>query len=96
MLSHQVISHNFVGLLQGEVLSPILFALYVNDLENVFLKEGNVPIELNTFGLFNIVYADDMVICAESANELQNMLNTFLITAQIWALSLMSKNKNFL
>ena len=25
---------NFVGLLQGEVLSPMLFALYVNDLEN--------------------------------------------------------------
>ena len=60
---------NFVGLLQGEVLSPMLFALYVNDLENVFLNEGNMPIELNTLSLFNIMYADDMVICAESASE---------------------------
>ena len=47
----------------------MLFALYVNDLENVFLNEGNMPIELNTLSLFNIMYADDMVICAESASE---------------------------
>ena len=35
-----------------------------------------MPIELNTLSLFNIIYADDMVICAESANELHHMLNT--------------------
>ena len=43
----------------------------MNDLENVFLNEGNMLIELNTLSLFNIIYADDMVICAESASELQ-------------------------
>ena len=77
---------NFVGLLQGEVLSPMLFALYVNDLENVFLNEGNMPIELNTLSLFNIMYADDMVICAESASELQNMLNTLSNYCIDWGL----------
>ena len=77
---------NFVGLLQGEVLSPMLFALYVNDLENGFLNEGNMPIELNTLSLFNIMYADDMVICAESASELQNMLNTLSNYCTDWDL----------
>ena len=52
-------------------LRTILFAICVTDLENVFLRECNMPIELNTLSLFNIMYADDMVICAESANELK-------------------------
>ena len=51
----------FVGLLQGDVLSPMLFTFYVKNLENIFLNEDNMPIELNTLGLFNIMYAHDMV-----------------------------------
>lgn len=37
---------NHVGLLQGEVLSPMLFVLYVNDLENEFIKKGTAPTDL--------------------------------------------------
>ena len=29
-----------VGLMPGETLSPLLFSLYVNDLENNFVKEN--------------------------------------------------------
>jgi hypothetical protein len=36
---------NHVGLLQ-EVLSPLFFVLYVNDLEIEFIKKGNQPIDL--------------------------------------------------
>ena len=38
--------------MQGEVLSPILFNLYVNDFETNFLKSGCIPNELSTFSLF--------------------------------------------
>ena len=58
----------------------------MTDLENVFLREGNVSIELNTLSIFNIMYADDMVICADSANELQNMLNTLSYHCTDWDL----------
>ena len=50
---------NFVGLLQGEVVSPMLITHYVNDLENVFLEK---PIELNCLSLFNIMVILRMVI----------------------------------
>ena len=37
---------NDIGLLQGEVLSPILFSLYVNDFEIEFLTKGMIPVEI--------------------------------------------------
>ena len=43
---------NKIGLMQGEVLSPILFNLYVNDFETNFLKSGCIPYELSTLSLF--------------------------------------------
>ena len=82
---------SFIGLLQGEVISPMLFALYVNDFEKKILNEGNMPIELNTSSLSNIMSADDVAMCAESANERQNMSNY----CTDWDLEVnVDKNKN--
>ena len=36
---------NVQGLMQGEVLSPILFSLYMNDFEMNFLRSGCIPVE---------------------------------------------------
>ena len=36
---------NVQGLMQGEVLSPILFSLYMNDFEMDFLRSGCIPVE---------------------------------------------------
>lgn len=53
---------NNVGLMQGEVLSPILFALYVNDCEMEFINNNCKAVELKELSLFLLMYADDMVI----------------------------------
>lgn len=62
---------NNLGLMQGEVLSPILFNLYVNDFENSFLNAGCVSYELSSLNLFLLMYADDMVLFSESMEGLQ-------------------------
>lgn len=67
---------NHIGLLQGEVLSPMLFVLYVNDLENEFMKKGTASTDLQLLSLYLLMYADDMVLFSESIDELQSMLNT--------------------
>jgi hypothetical protein len=76
-----------IGVLQGEIISPLLFFLYVNDCEKEFLLKENTPIELQELSLFLLMYADDMVLLAESANELQRMLNALEIYTEKWSLS---------
>ena len=50
---------NKIGLMQGEVLSLILFNLNVNYFETNFLKSGCIPNELSTFIVFFLLmYAD--------------------------------------
>lgn len=78
---------NNTGLLQGEVLSPILFSLYVNDFEMEFLCKGNIPIQIQELNLFVLMYADDMVIFSETAHELQEMLNTLFSYTSVWDLT---------
>ena len=75
------------GVRQGENLSPFLFSMYLNDLEQ-FLNDRNVngltsitedfEIELDVYlKLFVLLYADDTVIMSESKEDMQNQLNVF-------------------
>lgn len=78
---------NNMGLAQGEILSPIMFSMYVNDFENEFIANGIKPYDFGELSLFLLMYADDLVLLAESANELQNMLNSLSIYANSWKLT---------
>jgi hypothetical protein len=66
-----------MGLMQGEILSLLLFALNVNDFEINSIRNNCPSIELHFFQYFSTyVYADDMVIIPETPVGLQNMLDT--------------------
>ena len=62
------------GVRQGDIMSPILFSMFLNDLATG-IKDLNCGIEINDINLSILLYADDIVLIAPSESALQTMLN---------------------
>ena len=87
-----------VGLRQGENLSPFLFSLYLNDLEEFMYARNVIGLEsvsrdleddLHVFlKLFILLYADDTVLFSESITDLQLQLNVFKEYCDLWKLKI--------
>ena len=61
--------------MQGECLSPILFSLYLNDIEEQFMNSGIEGIDIDMFKLVLLLYTDCIVVFANNPEELQNGLD---------------------
>jgi len=57
-------NHGF-GVRQGSVLTPFLFAVYIDDIAEIFNFERGVHI---------VMYADDIILVTSSVSVLQNAL----------------------
>jgi len=90
-----------IGVRQGENLSPLLFAIYLNDFE-LFLSRkykglGTVADDLRIhlsdddvevfFRLYVLLYADDTIIMAESPGDLQVALDAAYDYCRMWQLT---------
>ena len=75
-----------LGVRQGEYLSPMLFLLFLNDFEEVFATEGYGGLDVDTFKLFMLLYADDIVIFSKNAEELQVGLDVLVNYCNRWKL----------
>ena len=90
------------GVRQGDNLSPVLFAIFMNDLEDhLFVDQVEgipVDVEVNDqtsyfFKLFVLLYADDTVILADTAEEFQKSLDSFHHYCSEWKLTI-NQNKS--
>lgn len=82
------------GVRQGENLYPFFFSLYINDLDMFLREKGIVGLQsvsikvnwgrINYLKLFILLYADDTVIMAVSARDLQHALNEFSVYCRKW------------
>ena len=108
---NNTISRSFrcnVGVRQGDILSPLLFALFINDFEEFLsLKYDGLSSLNNLFTnvfandeiltylkLYILLYADDTIIMAENPYQLQLALNALNEYCQTWKLKInISKTK---
>lgn len=75
------------GVKQGDVLSPTLFAIYVNDLAQE-IKRANLGIDIDDLNLSILLYADDIVLVAEEEAKLQKMLDIMYKWCNKWRLAI--------
>ena len=76
-----------IGVRQGECLSPFLFSMCLNDLEDELMNSGVQGIVTDLIHLFVLLYADDIILMATSAEDLQKALNTLANYCLRWKLT---------
>ena len=68
------------GLKQGEICSPVLFSLFINELANEIMQQGKHSIQLipdlTGTEIFILLFADDVILVSDTVCGLQNELNS--------------------
>ena len=65
------------GLKQGEICSPIIFSLYINELTKEILAKGKHGVQLtpDIVQILILLFADDIALISDSVGGLQTQLN---------------------
>jgi hypothetical protein len=72
--AYSVFTHLSAGVRQGGVLSPVFFAIYVNDLL-VQLRKSKLGCYIKGFFIGIVMYADDIILLSTSVSEMQQMIS---------------------
>jgi hypothetical protein len=63
------------GVKQGDPMSPLLFCLFLNDIETYLRNHGCTGIRFGNQELMTLLYADDTTLFANSPSEATKMMN---------------------
>ena len=74
-------------------MSPILFSLFINDIEQSLQTNLLDGISLDQITIFLLLFADDAVIMSDTKQGLQNSLNKLEAYCEKWK---QNKSNNFL
>lgn len=88
--SNSKLSESFeclTGVRKGESLSPFLFSMYLNDLEDELSKSECEGIDLTTLKLFLLLYADDITLFSETRKGMQQALDNLHAYCNRWCLT---------
>ena len=92
-----------IGVRQGENLSPVLFSLFLNDLELNMCSDGALGVELKDtldptlwLKLLILLYADDTVILSDNQTDFQNNLTIFDNYCNNWHLNVNVNKTNIM
>lgn len=75
------------GVRQGECLSPFLFSMFINDLENELSTKGAEGFDMTYMKIFLLLYADDIVLFSETSTGLQDGLDILFDYCSKWKLT---------
>ena len=73
-------------------MCPILFNLFINDINEIFDARFCHPVTLGNIKLSNPLYVDDLILISEIKTGLQSCLDNLQAYCQKWKLIVNNKN----
>ena len=77
---------SFLGVIQGEILSPFLFCMFVNDLKYCLESKGVGGVTVSDLKLCLILYVDDSTLISTNREGLQDSLDCLYDYCTKWGL----------
>ena len=77
-----------IGLRQGDNLSGMLFLMYVYDITDFMVENGDDPITIGQLYLTVLLFADDLCILAKIAESLQRKIYYLSKYCKLWDLKI--------
>ena len=78
---------SYMGVKQGEPLSPLLFVFFVNDMYKSFQGDDNDIFTLDEIQIFLLLFADDTVLFSYTKEGLQRLLNNMFSYCTQWGIT---------